>query len=95
MGIQNAFVNASSSGSILDVKNLLVLGASLPSQATGTSNKAVPASSFVNAAAHDYHLAAGSPAIDTGITIASIIEDRDGVTRPKGAGYDIGAYERP
>ncbi|MCK5797458.1 MAG: IPT/TIG domain-containing protein [Deltaproteobacteria bacterium] len=47
---------------------------------------------FVNAASHDYHLSAGSPAIDTGAK-ASVPVDRDGVPRPQGAGFDVGAYE--
>lgn len=48
---------------------------------------------FVNAGSGDFHLQAGSAAIDTGITIAAVTSDKDGVARPKGAAYDIGAYE--
>ncbi len=47
---------------------------------------------FVDAAGDDYHLAVGSPAIDNGVD-AGITIDLDGVTRPQGARYDIGAYE--
>ena len=42
----------------------------------------------------DYHLQAGSPAIDHG-TNAGVITDLDGRKRPLGAGYDMGAYESP
>ena len=42
----------------------------------------------------DARLAAGSPAIDTGLPLADVTHDADGVTRPQGAGYDLGAYER-
>src|SRR5207302_750960 len=50
---------------------------------------------FVNAAANDFHLQAGSPAIDAGITLAQVPVDADGVSRPQGKAYDIGAYEFP
>jgi hypothetical protein len=44
----------------------------------------------------DYHLRAGSPAIDAGSAAASVLvtTDYDVLTvRPQGAGFDIGAYE--
>jgi hypothetical protein len=45
----------------------------------------------VNAAAHDYHLSAGSPAVDA----ADFGPDHDfeGEARPNGARFDIGADE--
>jgi len=48
---------------------------------------------FVNAAAGDFHLQAGSPAIDAGLTESAVPTDFEGVPRPQGAAYDIGAYE--
>lgn len=48
---------------------------------------------FVNAAAHDFGLQAGSPAIDKGVTLAEVKTDFTGKTRPEGAAYDIGAFE--
>lgn len=48
---------------------------------------------FVNEAAGDYHLKAGSPAIDAGTSAAGVGYDYDGVTRPQGPAVDIGAYE--
>lgn len=38
-------------------------------------------------------LAAGSPAIDTGVTLAAVAHDFEGKTRPVGAAFDIGAFE--
>jgi hypothetical protein len=54
---------------------------------------AAPAALFLNAAGNDYHLVATSPARDAGITRAEVPNDRDGVGRPVGTAYDIGAYE--
>ncbi len=48
---------------------------------------------FVNLAAWDFHLQAGSPAIDRGVTLTNFNYDKDGVARPQGAGWDIGPYE--
>src|SRR5262249_25134320 len=48
---------------------------------------------FVNAAAHDFHLQPGSPAMERGVTLAAVTADFDGTPRPQGAAYDMGAYE--
>jgi parallel beta helix pectate lyase-like protein/pectate lyase-like protein len=44
--------------------------------------------------ATDVHLQSNSPAIDAGLPLAEVAQDADGVARPRGAGYDLGAYER-
>ena len=41
----------------------------------------------------DYHLAPGSPAIDTGTSDSAPAFDLDGAERPVGGAWDIGAYE--
>jgi hypothetical protein len=41
----------------------------------------------------DYHLQAGSPAIDTGTAMGAPLFDFDGDPRPQGCGIDIGADE--
>jgi hypothetical protein len=89
------FTPASSSSSVLEVRNVAVLGTALPAEASGGSNLAVPAAAFVNAGAHDYRLSAASAAADRGVAIAEVSADREGTARPQGAAYDIGAYERP
>jgi hypothetical protein len=48
---------------------------------------------YIRAGGGDYHLSADSPAIDAGTAGRAPPTDLDGVARPQGAGYDIGAYE--
>ena len=47
---------------------------------------------LVNPAGGDFHLQAGSPAIDKG-SPNGLTTDKDGNARPRGNGIDIGAYE--
>ena len=47
---------------------------------------------FKGAAAGDYHVAAGA-ALDRGLTLAGSPRDFDGVARPVGAAFDLGAFE--
>ena len=61
---------------------------------TGTGNiSVVPL--YVNPSSGDYHLQSNSPCIDTGTSTNAPATDFDGVTRPQGAGFDMGAYEYP
>lgn len=48
---------------------------------------------FVNVAAKDFHLESISPLINAGTPLTGATNDYDGVSRPQGAGHDIGAYE--
>jgi hypothetical protein len=50
---------------------------------------------FVNRAAFNLHLQAGCRAVDRGMTVSGLTVDPDGVTRPRGGVFDIGAYELP
>jgi hypothetical protein len=59
------------------------------------SNNLTSNPSFVNASAGDFHLQAGSAAIDRGMTLANVRTDLEEHRRPQGGGYDIGAYEYP
>jgi hypothetical protein len=55
-----------------------------------------PAALFVDAAAKDFRLAAGSPAIDAGTNLGTDVPaDIDGAARPQRLAYDIGCYEMP
>jgi hypothetical protein len=48
---------------------------------------------FVDMSANDYHLKSTAPAVDAGTSTNAPTNDFDGLTRPSGAGYDIGAFE--
>lgn len=50
-------------------------------------------SNFIDKVNKDLHLTSQSGVIDGGATLALVTTDKDGVTRPKGIAYDIGAYE--
>ena len=93
-GVGQAMRGANGAGATIDARNFLVLGSKLPVEAGGPSNLAVRASAFVGASKNDYRLARRSPAIDAGETIADVTRDRQGTPRPRGRGYDVGAFER-
>lgn len=49
---------------------------------------------LINSAAYDFHLKATANAVDSGENLTGIFNtDKDGVLRPQGDGWDIGAYE--
>lgn len=48
---------------------------------------------FVNPGALDLHLQSGSTLIDAGTAAGSVLNDYDGISRPQGSAYDIGAFE--
>lgn len=54
---------------------------------------ATPAQIFVNPAAADFHLLAGGSAVNAGTSLFAPSVDLDGVARPQGGAFDIGAYE--
>ena len=57
------------------------------------SLSATPSALFADVAASDYRLAAASPAIDRGETLAAVAVDAEGRARPQGASSDVGCYE--
>lgn len=58
---------------------------------------AAPAQLFVGVSSSNYHLKAGSPALDAGTASlngkSAPTTDLEGSSRPSGTGYDIGAFE--
>ena len=77
-------------GNLTSSNNLWSGGGSAPSW-DSASKSADPL--FVNAAGGDFHLQAGSPAIDAGYSIAGLSYDIQGTPRPQGSAIDIGADE--
>jgi hypothetical protein len=67
-------------------------GANAPTAVSGGHSLASANPLFVNPAGGDFHLSAGSPAIDAGID-AGLTGDFDGDPRPIGARFDIGFDE--
>jgi hypothetical protein len=58
------------------------------------STTAIKAQLFADVGADDFHLSAGSPAIDAGTSLFAPATDREGNPRPQGGGIDVGAFER-
>jgi parallel beta-helix repeat protein len=84
-------VHMSSNAIVLDGGTAIVRN-NIGSSTTG--NLAFNNAYFVNAGSHDYHLVAGSPAIDAGASLVSVVAvDIQGNTRAAGAAPDLGAYE--
>lgn len=48
---------------------------------------------FVDESTGNYHLQELSPCIDSGTLLSYVLVDFDGISRPQGAGYDMGIYE--
>lgn len=48
---------------------------------------------FTDAAGGQFHLRPGSGAVDSGVALPEVEYDKDGVRRPRGRAYDMGAYE--
>jgi hypothetical protein len=60
---------------------------------TKGTNPVIGDPKFVNPDGADFQLQSGSPAIDAGSSLNAPNSDFAGNARPRGAGYDIGAYE--
>lgn len=84
--------------STVQVKNSITYGGTIsdvgtPSGITFSENLNNTDPRLINPAAFDFHLQASSPAPEAGVTLTEVITDFDGVPRPQGVSYDIGAYE--
>jgi len=61
--------------------------------ASGQTNNIDSVPGFAYPDSENLHLVSGSDCIDAGTANNASAEDYDGISRPQGAGYDIGAYE--
>lgn len=59
---------------------------------TGSHNISVDPE-FIDANAGNYHVTFTAPVVDAGTVVGAPPIDKDGVSRPQGAGVDMGAYE--
>ena len=50
---------------------------------------------FIDSTRFDFRLRSGGPAIDSALEVPGLVTDFDGVLRPQGLAYDIGAFEFP
>ena len=86
-------IDASTTGARCDASYSSFRPALSPGLPTGTANQSQEPA-FVDAAAGDFHPAAGSPTIDAGTTDPLLgPSDPDGRARASGAAPDIGAFE--
>lgn len=88
--------NCIGSGNVV-ANNLVYGNGSAISLKVGSATGTIAADpQFINYKADgtgDYHLKSTSPAIDKGTSTNAPSTDLDGISRPQGTGYDIGAYE--
>ena len=65
-----------------------------PQGITVSSNQVHRNPLFVHASPpFDFHLTAGSPARNAGVSLTSVPNDFDGRPRPRGQRFDLGAYQ--
>lgn len=80
------------------IDNNIVYGTSsvgTPGGCTASNNRVNTDPMLVNTASkpYDLHVKAGSPAIDTAVSVSGVTTDQDGIARPQGSGPDVGSYE--
>ena len=95
-GVRFSAADGGSTSNVTVENNLTLGGTAVDNVATGMTlsnnvNNTDPL--LVNASALDFHLRAASPAIGAGISLSYVTNDFDGVSRPQGAPYAIGAYQ--
>jgi len=93
--VTRPFQAASSGWGGVQVRNTLVLGGTLPTEAPAAGrNLPVTSSAFADATSGNYRLVAGGGAVDAAQSIDGVNVDRDGNARVQGPAPDLGAYER-
>jgi len=94
-----SFINfgSGSNTSGVQVKNNITysgeISVGLTSGVTFSDNHDNTDAKLINPSFRDFHLQSSSPAINAGLAFSEVTTDYDGVSRPQGSAYDIGAYE--
>src|SRR5262245_33495565 len=91
--IKELTYSADATSTVIGEKNLLYIPSKTISQASFPNDIVNQNPQFVNLVGFDLHLRPNSVAIDRGAALNTVIIDRDGVSRPQGSAWDIGAYE--
>ena len=92
MGVYNTLINqAPSTGSWPDVAGYQDMGGNNVFDPPGFVNGLAP--SLAPTTGGDYHIQSGSACIDAGSSSYPFDHDIDGLPRPQGGGYDMGADE--
>lgn len=103
IALNNLFVNCNSGGSQVSYGSATVVvsdyngySSSIGYSGEGSHSFATTASvNFIDAATFNLHLLPNAAAKDKGATLAYVPVDADGLSRPQGSAYDLGAYEIP
>jgi hypothetical protein len=93
-GIQ---IFARSTGAVIQNNILYQNGTTITDKGVETiqSNNLITDPKFMDASTNTFTLQPMSPAIDAGTTLSAVLTDLNGISRPQGTRYDIGAYEYP
>ena len=91
--IRELTYSADATSTVTGDKNLLYLPNKTISQAWYPNDIVNQNPLFASLAGGNYHLLTGSPAIDHGAALSGFNTDADGIARPQGSAWDIGAYE--
>jgi len=84
-----------STGAIIKNNIVYQSGSAVSNSGSGTtlSNNLTADPKFVNPSAGDFQLQSTSPAIDSGVALPQVGIDIEGVLRPQGTAFDLGAHE--
>jgi hypothetical protein len=77
----------------IDCVSSIAMADNYCNEVTQCGSKVASDPKFVNLASRDFHLQSTSPAINKGLSAGAPSYDFNGVSRPQGGIFDIGAYE--
>jgi hypothetical protein len=94
VGSSEPYLAGSGTGcSVVSGGNNLFIGAGAAPSCPNLSGSMAMDPMFLSSSSFDFHLQQQSPARNAGMTIAALAVDLDGVPRPQGNAFALGAYE--